>query len=90
MKQINKKAAANVGALTTAKKYNIYESAKIIGISTDDFTEFYLLRQYIRKEPYGYSATVLGIEKGCFVNDKNYNALVTEKGINRIAKIFAA
>lgn len=89
MKQINKKAAECTAIHPTAKKYTLDRVTKIIGISTDDFTEFYLLRQYIRKEPYGYSATELGIKKGCFVNDNNYNALVTEKGINRIAKIFA-
>ena len=90
MKQINKKAAECTAIHPTAEKYNLCESAKIIGISTDDFTEFYLLRQYIRKEPYGYSATELGIEKGCFVNDKNCNAFATEKAVCRVAKVFAA
>lgn len=90
MKQINKKAAANVGALTTAKKYNLCESAKIIGISADDCIAFLTLRHYIQKNKTGYNATAMGIQFGYCVNDKNYNAILTQKGIDKVSGAFKA
>lgn len=71
-------------------KFTILEACRLSGITLDELTEFYLIRGYIRKEPYGYSATLLGVEKGCFVNDKDFNARITTKGICKVASVFAA
>lgn len=74
----------------TIKTFDLTEASRISGISQNDITDFYLIRGYIRKEPYGYSATLLGIEKGCFVNDKDLNAMITTKGICKVTSAFAA
>lgn len=71
------------------KTFKLDEASRISGVNQSDFTDFYLLRGYVKKEPYGYSATALGIEKGCVINDKNYNALITINGISKIASAFA-
>ena len=72
------------------KTFDLTEAFRISGVNPDDFIAFYLIRGYIRKESYGYSATVLGIEKGCFVNDNNCNALMTIKGICKVGLAFSA
>ena len=72
------------------KEYKLSKASKKSGIKQDDFILFYVIRGYIRKETYGYSATALGIEKGCVVNDKNNNALFTTESIIRISDAFAA
>ena len=72
------------------KNFELSEASSLSGITLDELTEFYLIRGYIRKETYGYSATLLGIEKGCFVNDKDFNAMITTKGICKVASVFAA
>ena len=69
------------------KTFSLTEASRISGVNPDDFIAFYLIRGYIRKESYDYSATVLGIEKGCVVNDENYNALFTTESIIRIANV---
>ncbi len=72
------------------KTFELFEASRISGISQNDITDFFLMRGYIRKESYGYSATALGVEKGCVVNDKNHNALITMDGICKIASAWAA
>ena len=72
------------------KTFNLIEAARISGVNQNDFIDFFLLRGYIRKEEYGYSATALGIEKGCVVNDKKHNALFTMEAIIKIASAWAA
>ena len=81
---------SNVTQKTELEKFSIEEASRISGVSADDFIAFYKLKGYIRKEAYGYSATALGIEKGCVVNDKNHNALITMDGICKIASVWAA
>lgn len=88
MKKINKKAVANVGALTTAKKYSLDCASKIIGISTDDCIGFLTIRHYIQKNKTGYNATGMGVEFGYCVNDKNNNAILTQKGFDKISGAF--
>ena len=72
------------------KTFDLTEASRISGVNQNDFTDFFLLRGYIRKETYGYSATALGIEKGCVVNDIKHNALFTMEAIIRIASASAA
>lgn len=74
----------------TIKTFDLTEASRISGINQADFTDFYVLRGYIKKEPYGYSATALGIERGCVVNDDKYNALFTMESIIRVASAWAA
>ena len=90
MKQINKKAAECTAIHPTAKKYTLACASKIIGISADDCIAFLTLRHYIQKNKTGYNATVMGIQFGYCVNDKNYNAILTQKGIDKVSGAFKA
>lgn len=90
MKQLNKKAAECTAIHPTAKKYNLCESAKIIGISADDCIAFLIIRHYIQKNETGYNATAMGIQFGYCVNDKNNNAIFTQKGIDKVSGAFKA
>ena len=72
------------------KTFDLSEASRISGVSQNDITDFFLIKKYIRKESYGYSATAPGVEKGCVVNDKNHNALITMDGICKIASAWAA
>lgn len=72
------------------KTYEIDEASRIAGVDKNEMVEFFKLRGYIRPESYGYSATALGIEKNCCINDKDYNALITVDGICKVASAFAA
>lgn len=74
----------------TIKNFELSEASRISGVSQNDITGFFFMKKYIRKESYGYSATALGVEKGCVVNDKNHNALITMDGICKIASVGAA
>ena len=74
----------------TIKTFDLTEASRIAGVNQDDFIQFFLMRGYIRKEEYGYSATALGIEKDCVVNDDKYNALFTMEAIIRVASAQAA
>ena len=74
----------------TNKTFDLTEASRISGVRKDQFILFYTMRGYIKKESYGYSATALGIEKGCVVNDDKYNALFTMESIIRIASATAA
>ena len=89
MKKNNKKAAKNTAISLTAKKHNLKRASKIIGISYEDITAFLLIKKYIRPEKYGYSATALGIDSGCCVNTWRRRAILTIKGISKIASAFA-
>ena len=80
----------NVTQNTELEKFSIEEAIRISGVNQKDFTDFFLLRGYIRKESYGYSATALGIEKGCVINDDKYNALYTMEAIIRVSSAMAA
>lgn len=80
----------SVYKVSSLEKFSIPEASRLSGITLDELTGFYLIRGYIRKETYGYSATLLGIEKGCFVNDKDFNAMITTKGICKVTSAFAA
>ena len=71
------------------EKFRIEEASRISGITPDDFIAFYMLKGYIRKEPNGFSATALGIEKGCVINEDG-KALFTLEALLRIASAFAA
>ncbi len=73
----------------TIKNFELSEASRISGVSQNDITDFFLIKKYIRKESYGYSATALGVEKGSVVNDKNHNALITMVGISKVASAFA-
>lgn len=90
MKQINKKAAECTAIHPTAKKYTLDCASKIIGISTDDCIGFLTLRHYIQKNKTGYNATAMGIQFGYCVNDKNYNAILTQKGFDKVSGAFKA
>lgn len=90
MKQINKKAAEIAPTIPTAKKYTLDCASKIIGISTDDCIAFLTLRHYIQKNKTGYNATVMGIQFGYCVNDKNNNAILTQKGYDKVSSAFKA
>lgn len=72
------------------KTYGIDETSRIAGVDKKEMVDFFKLRGYIKPESYGYSATFLGIEKNCCVNDKNYNALITIEGICKVASAWAA
>ena len=74
----------------TTKTFELTEASRISGVNQNDFTDFFLLRGYIRKEEYGFSATALGIERGCVVNDDKNNALFTMEAIIRVASANAA
>lgn len=89
MKQINKKAAKNTAIFLTAKKHNLKRASKIIGISYDDFIGYLLIRKYIKAEKYGYYATAMGIEYGYCVNSWRRRAMITTKGISKVASAFA-
>ena len=67
------------------KNFELAEVSRISGVRLDEFIQFFTIRGYICKESYGYSATALGIERGCVVNDDKYNALFTMKAIIRVA-----
>ncbi len=73
----------------TIKTFDLTEASRISGVSKNEITDFFLMRGYIRKESYGYSATALGVEKSCVVNDKNYNALITMDGICKVSSAWA-
>lgn len=73
-----------------SEKFSIEEACRISGVNSDYFIQFFLIRGYIKPEPYGYSATMLGIERGCVVNDKRFNAWFTTAGIIKVASAFAA
>ncbi len=89
MKQLNKKAAKNTAISLTAKKYTLNRAYKIIGISYDDFIGYLLIRKYIKAEKYGYSATAMGVEYGYCVNSWRRRAMLTTKGICKVASVFA-
>lgn len=72
------------------KRFELEEAAKLSGICLEYFTLFYYIKGYIRKEPYGYSATVLGIKSNCVLNDKNYHAYFTVKSVITASNAFAA
>ena len=86
----NSFSTSNVTQKIELEKFSIEEASRISGVSADDFIAFYKLRGYIRPEPYGYSATALGIEKNCVVNDKDYRAWFTMDSIIKIASAWAA
>ena len=71
------------------KTFSAAEAAKLSGVKEDFFIDFYVYRGHIMKEPYGYSATALGIEKYTVVNDDKCNALFTVRAIIRIANACA-
>lgn len=81
---------SNVTQNTELEKFSIEEALRISGVSADDFITFYTIRGYIKPEPYGYSATALGIEKNCVINDNNYRAKFTLEGVKRVADAFIA
>lgn len=89
MIKLNKKATKNTAILLVAKKHNLKRASKIIGISYEDITEFLLIKKYIRPEIYGYSATALGIDSGCCINTWRRRAMITTKGISKVASAFA-
>lgn len=70
--------------------FDLAEAIRISGVKKDQFILFYTMRGYIKKESYGYSATALGIEKGCVINDDKYNALYTMEAIIRVSSAMAA
>ena len=72
------------------KTFELDEASRISGVKKDQFILFYTMRGYIKKESYGYSATALGIEKGCVINDEKNNALFTMESIIRVASAWAA
>lgn len=71
------------------KTFELSEASKISGVSQNDITDFFLIRGYIRKESYGYSATGCGVNSKNVVNDKNHNVLITMNGICKVASAFA-
>lgn len=89
MIKLNKKAAKNTAIFLAAKKYTLNRAYKIIGISYDDFIGYLLIRKYIKAEKYGYSATAQGVEFGYVVNSRKRRALLTTKGISKVASAFA-
>ena len=72
------------------KTFELSEVSRISGVSQDDITDFFLIKKYIKKESYGYSATGCGVDSKNVVNDKNHNALITMDGICKIASAWAA
>lgn len=68
--------------------FNLNYAAKIIGISADDCKDFLELRQYIKKELFGYSATGMGVEFGYVINVQ-HEAFLTTKGLERVASAFS-
>lgn len=70
----------------TIKTFDLAEASRIFGENQEQIIDFYILKKYIKKEPYGYSATVMGIKKGYFVNDNKRNALLTQKGLNDVQR----
>lgn len=89
MLKINKKAVKNTAIFLTAKKYTLNRAYKIIGISYDDCIEYLLIRKYIKAEKYGYSATAQGVDLGYVVNSRKRRALLTTKGISKVASAYA-
>ena len=83
-------SASSVAQTIESEKFSIEEACRISGVNTDYFIQFFLIRGYIKPEPYGYSATMLGLEKGCVVNDKRFNAWFTTESIVKVASAFAA
>ena len=81
---------SNITQNTELEKFSIEEASRISGVSADDFIAFYKIKGYIKPEFYGYSATALGIEKNCVVNDKDYRAWFTMDSIIKIASAWAA
>ena len=81
---------SNVTQNNELEKFSIEEASRISGVSSYDFIAFYTIKGYIKPEPYGYSATALGIEKNCVVNDKDYRAWFTMDSIIKIASAWAA
>lgn len=73
----------------TDKNYELDEAARIIGISLEDCVGFLEIKKYIKKEPYGYSATACGVDLGNVINDDKHNALITTNGVCKIASAFA-
>ena len=65
----------NINKLEESKTFDLTEASRISGVKKDQFILFYTMLWYIKKESYGYSATALGIEKGCVINDDKYNVL---------------
>ena len=90
MKLLNKKAIRNTAIFPMARKYTLDHTSKIIGISADDCIAFLTLRHYIQKNETGYNATAMGIQFGYCVNDKNNNAILTQKGFDKVSGAFKA
>ena len=89
MLKINKKATKNTAIFLVAKKHNLKRASKIIGISYDDCIGYLLTRKYIKAEVYGYSATAQGVDLGYVVNSRRRRALLTKKGVSKVASVFA-
>ena len=70
--------------------YNIEQAAMKSRVSEKDIADFYKMRGYLKPEKDGYSATILGIEKNCVINDNNYRAKFTLEGVKRVADAFIA
>lgn len=57
------------------------EGARIAGVEMEDCLEFFALKRFIKREPWGWSATGMGVEFGYVVNDCKFAALLTPKGV---------
>lgn len=68
------------------KIFELSRISRIFGKNQEQVIDFYILKKYIKKESYGYSATVMGIEKGYFINDNKRNALLTQKGLYEVQR----
>lgn len=70
------------------KLYSLDKAAKKLKAEPLACKLFLEVRQYIKKEDYGYSATGMGVDFGYVVNDKNHQAKLTERGFNRLTQAF--